>query len=175
MAAHAASVAFFVRDPVSRFRSGFDDRRRKGQPRYFYEWTRAEAEAFAVFDTAEELGAALGARGSRLRDRATLAMTSIDHVRHTYVRTFGDLPQLRSLIHKVAFVGFQEELAESFAAFKRFAGLPESLPLPADDLNAHRSSGSRPPLSDDAARNLRRWYEDDYRIYDFLRDRFSRA
>ena len=36
-------VAFFVRDPLTRFVSGFLSRQRKGRPRYFHDWSAEEA------------------------------------------------------------------------------------------------------------------------------------
>lgn len=35
-------IFFFLRDPISRFISGFYSRQRKGLPRYYSEWTSEE-------------------------------------------------------------------------------------------------------------------------------------
>ena len=42
----ALNYFFSIRNPVTRFKSGFYSRKRKGQPRIYVEWTRAEALAF---------------------------------------------------------------------------------------------------------------------------------
>jgi hypothetical protein len=43
---------FSIRDPISRFKSGFYSRKRKGQPRIYSEWTPHEAAAFKSFEHA---------------------------------------------------------------------------------------------------------------------------
>jgi hypothetical protein len=50
---------FFLRDPVSRFVSGFNSRLRQGQPRYNSAWNEAEKRAFGFFPTANSLAEAL--------------------------------------------------------------------------------------------------------------------
>src|SRR5919108_4446855 len=52
-------VIFFVRDPLSRFISGFYSRLRQGQPRYFNPWTPEERMAFERFDTPNRLAVGL--------------------------------------------------------------------------------------------------------------------
>src|SRR5205823_2768329 len=52
-------VVFFVRDPASRFVSGFYSRLRQGRPRYTSPWSRAEKAAFGRFGTPNDLAAAL--------------------------------------------------------------------------------------------------------------------
>ena len=42
-------VLFTLRDPLSRFCSGFYSRLRKGQPRYNFEWSEGESRAFSKF------------------------------------------------------------------------------------------------------------------------------
>src|SRR4051812_28297644 len=54
-------VFFCVRDPIARFVSGFYSRRDQGRPRYHFEWSPAEATAFATFATPEQLAGALAA------------------------------------------------------------------------------------------------------------------
>src|SRR3954469_17965151 len=53
------SVLFMLRDPVNRFVSGFNSRRRRGRPLNNAEWNRDEAAAFAAFPTANDLAEAL--------------------------------------------------------------------------------------------------------------------
>ena len=44
-------AAFFLRDPVSRFCSGFYSRKRQGRPRFDFPWSPAEELAFGRFST----------------------------------------------------------------------------------------------------------------------------
>ena len=52
-------VFLFLRDPVSRFVSGFESRRREGRPAHYHPWNRHERAAFERFSTAEELALTL--------------------------------------------------------------------------------------------------------------------
>ncbi len=44
-------IVFFIRDPISRFISGFYSRKRKGRPLYNVPWKDGEEEAFNLFET----------------------------------------------------------------------------------------------------------------------------
>ena len=55
----ADEVFFFLRDPVARFVSGFESRRREGRPAHYHPWNPAERRAFERFATAEALASAL--------------------------------------------------------------------------------------------------------------------
>src|SRR5829696_3066808 len=72
---------FCVRDPVSLFVSAFDSRLRKGQPKFYFEWSPAEAEAFGRFPTPQALAEALASPDRRTRKQAEAAMRAIQHVR----------------------------------------------------------------------------------------------
>ncbi|MEM8598301.1 MAG: sulfotransferase family 2 domain-containing protein [Bacteroidota bacterium] len=163
---------FFVRDPVSRFASGFYSRQRQGQPRYFYRWTRNEATAFERFQTPDELARALSDPDAARRAEAEHAMRSIQHVRDPYRLWFGDDAAFRSRADDLLFVGSQEHLREDFQRLKAVLGLPEDLQLPSSPKEAHR----RPEhldvtLSDEARANLAAWYAEDYVFLDELADR----
>ena len=77
-------VAFFVRDPISRFVSGFYSRQRQGQPRYNFPWSGEEQQAFARFRTPSQLGVALSSLDADRRTAAVQAMKSISHVPSSY-------------------------------------------------------------------------------------------
>ena len=51
---------FCVRDPLSLFVSAFHSRLRKGQPKFYFEWSPAEAAAFERFPTPQALAEGLG-------------------------------------------------------------------------------------------------------------------
>src|SRR5690606_3021725 len=50
---------FCTRDPIDRFQSGFYSRKRKGQPRYYSEWSKDEEKSFSLFSSPNELAAML--------------------------------------------------------------------------------------------------------------------
>ena len=166
----AGEQAFlFLRDPASRFVSGFNSRMRKGQPRYYYEWTRAEKTAFTLFKSAEELALALGSSDSEQREDAETAMRAIQHVRDSYDSLFGGLTGLQALENRIAFVGFHNDMTAGFESLKTLAGLPGGLQLPGDEIGAHRApAGISKRIGDEARANVRKWYAEDYRIYDYL-------
>ena len=63
-----------LRDPISRFVSGFYSRLRKGEPRYYREWREEERTAFEWFSTPRELADALAQPAGEARRRAEFAM-----------------------------------------------------------------------------------------------------
>src|SRR5947209_7116183 len=89
-------VFFVVRDPIDRFVSGFYSRQRQGRPRYNYPWSPDEEKAFTAFETADALAAALSSSDDAERAAAQDAMRSIQHVRDSYWRWFGDPDYFRS-------------------------------------------------------------------------------
>lgn len=155
-------VFFFLRDPVSRFISGFYSRRRKGQPRYFSEWSPTEEAVFEAFETPSRLACAL-ADGDVL---ALRAMTDVEHFR-SFSAWCGDLAYFQSRLHDVLFIGFQERLDADFALLKRILDLPRVATLPADDVQAHRNPANLDRTLDVRGLTaIRDWYRDDI---DFVR------
>lgn len=158
-------VVFFVRDPVTRFVSGFYSRFRRGRPRHDIPWTPEEAHAFGVFTTPNELALALGAAGDAERDRAMGAMKSIGHVNSSYWDWFGDEDYFLSRRDDCFFIGFQETLDSDFEMLKGKLGLPNTTRLPTDDRETHRTPARFDTrLDEEAAANLRAWYSRDYQF-----------
>ena len=56
---------FSIRDPITRFKSAFYSRKRKGQPRIFIDWSPEEKEIFSTFEHANDLAEALFEDSSR--------------------------------------------------------------------------------------------------------------
>lgn len=77
-------VMFFLREPISRFVSGFYSRQRQGQPRAFVPWQPDERRAFAYFRTPNHLATALFSSDTEEKDRACRGMRSIGHVKSSY-------------------------------------------------------------------------------------------
>jgi hypothetical protein len=71
---------FAIRNPTSRFFSAFYSRKRKGQPRAYFEWTSDEAIAFSQFEHANDLAEALFDVESAAKSEAAFyAIRSIAH------------------------------------------------------------------------------------------------
>jgi hypothetical protein len=165
---------FFVRDPLSRFISGFYSRQRQGLPRYRIPWSPGEEDAFQRFASPKALAAALSSSDADIRHAAVAAMNSIQHVRDSYGKWFRDGEYLVSRFSDILFVGSQERLNEDFDRLRELLGLPGDCELPQDDLGAHRNPrGLDTSLDDPAKANLLAWYADDYRLLKALRGRFA--
>lgn len=163
-------VFFFLRDPVSRFVSGFNSRLRQGQPRHQKRWTSNEAEAFAHFDTPNALGRALASEDANTRIAAEAAMRGITHVQSSLWDWFHDPEYFEQRINDVLFVGFQETLNDDFETLKSILNLPQHARLPADDVTSHRTpQGLDRKLDDVAQQALRRWYARDYEFLKLCR------
>jgi hypothetical protein len=159
-------VVFVVRDPVSRFISGFNSRKRQGRPHYNIPWSPDEEAAFKQFDTANELAKALYSEDKEMRNVAMKAIRSIRHIKNSYWDWFGSEAYFLSRISDVFFIGFQENLGDDFEILKEMLGLPESVKLPESDVEAHRNPRDLDiNLEDEAVANLKEWYA---REYDFL-------
>lgn len=156
---------FSVRDPASRFVSGFYSRLRKGAPRYNREWSDAERKCFGWFSTPQELADALTKRWGPQRKKAEFAMNSIRHLRRPMVWWTGPAPEFRKLLPQVLYIARQETLDEDFERLKKLLDLPPDLSLPSDPVKAHRFTGdndrSLTPKMLDA---LREWYAKDYEL-----------
>lgn len=161
-------VFFFVRNPLSRFVSGFFSRLRRGLPRHFYEWNDAETEAFRHFQKANDLAEALSDPNSDTKMRAHQAMTGISHIKNTYRDWFSGTQELDERLDSIVLIGLQEQLNIDFEHLKHLLKLPETISLPVDDILAHRTPGRFDrQLSPLAVQNLSRWYAQDIHFYEY--------
>jgi len=156
-------VFFVVRDPVSRFASGFYSRQRMGQPRYYRPWSDAEAKAFGRFHTPRELATAL-ADGERA---ATAAMKAIVQLRP--LKKWLESPDaLEARRRQILYVARQETLDTDWPALRELLRLPSGLELPSDPRQAHRPPTQEDRTLDDAGREaILHWYRDDYPILEW--------
>lgn len=164
-------VVFIVRDPISRFISGFYSRKRQGRPHYNIPWSPGEEAAFKQFGTANELAKALYSEDREIRNAALNAIRNIQHINASYWDWFGNEAYFQSRISDVFFIGFQEDLDDDFEILKEILGLPESVKLPESDVEAHRN----PPdldtnLENEAVANLKEWYAREYDFLNLCRD-----
>jgi hypothetical protein len=163
-------LMFVLRDPLTRFVSSFNSRLREGRPRYHYPWRDEERAAFAVFETPDQLGAALSSSDRKLRKRAEGAMRGIGHLNTGYSFWFGGEADFRGRLADVFFIAFQEQLDDDFELLKARVGLPAEARLPQDPAVAHRSPDDvSVELGDDARANLTRWYADDLAFVELCR------
>jgi hypothetical protein len=165
------SCFFFVRDPTTRFVSGFYSRQREGRPRYFSPWQPDERIAFERFKTANELALALSSEDPETKASAERAMGGIQHIKAGYGRWLGSQQYLKDRRDAILFVGSQEHLAEDFSRLTTLLGIHAELAN--DEVSSHRSPAHVDRKLDDQARlNLQRWYAEDYASLAVLRDWF---
>jgi hypothetical protein len=159
-------IVFFLRDPLTRFVSGFYSRYRQGQPRNFYPWSPGEKACFERFPTPNQLALALGSQDAGERTAAENAMQNVYHL-HSFCRDwFGNEEAFQARRADVFFIGFQETLAADFEKLKTKLGVPASVPLPTDEVAAHKTPEHfDKKLEPQAVENLRRWYGEDIRFY----------
>ncbi|MEC9343032.1 MAG: sulfotransferase family 2 domain-containing protein [Pseudomonadota bacterium] len=159
-----APYFFSVREPVSRFRSAFYSRKRKGQPTAFRDWSPVEAVTFDRFPHANDLAESLFEDGDTGR-AAFIAMKSMVHVRKHQHMWFPD----RSIpldTRPPICVLRQEHLDDDFEDLKRLLRLPAEMKLDKDPAKAHRNDYRQAtPLSDKAVANLKAWYAIDVQFY----------
>ena len=164
-------VIFCLRDPISRFVSGFYSRLRQGQPRYFVRWSADEETAFSDFDTPNRLAVALSSADGEERTQAEKAMRGIVHVKDGYARWLENEEYLLSRLPDIFLIGFQETLAQDFELLRTKLGIMTNIQLPTDDVTAHRSPQNLDKkLDEEAIENLKRWYAADLRLFALCRE-----
>ena len=160
---------FCLRDPVSRFVSGFYSRQRKGLPRYYVEWTPGERDVYETFATPNELALALSRSSGDPESPAVRAMSAVKHLGH-YNFWYGDIDTFKSRVSDILFIGFQDSLDSDFERLRRILGLGPEVVLPKDDVGAHRNDPSLDRSLDPKAREaLEAWYAEDYAFFDYCR------
>lgn len=165
---------FFLRDPISRFVSGFYSRQRQGRPRYFMAWTPDEKIAFERFTSPNELAVALSSDDPRQKAAAEAAMNSILHLKDPYWSWFDSEEYFASRVPDLFFVGFQEQLAADFEVVKAKLDLPHIV-LPQDEVHAHRNPANLDKRLDErAVANLQERYAADFRFVEMCRELASK-
>ncbi|MEM6891357.1 MAG: hypothetical protein AAGA97_02095 [Pseudomonadota bacterium] len=166
-----ADCAYFfsIRRPETRFRSSFYSRKRKGQPRNHFEWSASEALAFAQFEHANDLAEALFLEGAVGR-HAFFAMKSITHTSRAQVEWFDQAGYFLDQ-HPPVWIIRQEIFEADFTRLLEKIGHKEDVQPSRDRTKAHANDYSGiPDLSDLARANLKRWYAQDYLLYDYCLD-----
>jgi hypothetical protein len=162
-------AVFALRDPVSRFISGFYSRQRRGEPRYHIDWSPAEQNMYEWFDSPQDLANALAAPFGERRRRAIFAMRTL--VRRPMTYWAGRPPYLVKHIGDVLHIARQETLDEDWERLKELLDLPRDQMLPDDELIAHRTTYSgEGTIKRKGVRALRRWYAFDYLLLEIAED-----
>jgi hypothetical protein len=155
---------FSIRDPISRFKSGFYSRKRMGMPRIYNPWSPDEARLFAAFDHANDVAEALFSDGPEGR-QAMAAMLTVGHMGNSQVDWFkkgGDIFHLRPPVWIVR----QERLDQDVAELLRRLGVSAEVQISRDPKASHANDYTGvPPLSEKAVENLRRWHAPDFEFY----------
>lgn len=158
---------FSIRSPETRFVSGFYSRKRRGEPRIFSEWSVYEREAFGDFEHANDLAEALFEPG-HIGLRALCAIKSIQHCAEDQVSWFmyaGYFLRIR-----VPLMIMRQEHFESDTAFLfQLLGIKTAPVFDRSSIGSHANNyAGVPPLSAKAIANLRRWYAQDFELYEKL-------
>lgn len=161
---------FSIRNPSSRFVSGFYSRKRKGRPKFNIDWSPHEKIAFQDFEHANYLAENLFSN-NELGISARLAIKSITH---TGAHQF-------DYFHKAAYFAIQppitivrqEYFERDMQRFLDILGINikiESL-LTFDKIKSHQNDyAEAPPLSELALHNLKKWYIQDYMFYEMCEE-----
>ncbi|MDP3584459.1 MAG: sulfotransferase family 2 domain-containing protein [Thiobacillus sp.] len=159
-----ARFFFSIRDPITRFYSGFYSRKRKGQPYLYVEWGEGERKAFARFPEANDLAESLF-DNSPVGLQAFSAMQSIRHVKQPQYSWFPDLEEIFDSRPPICILR-QENLEADVRYLGKVLDLPKDITLETDNVRAHKNDYSAtPPLSSRAVENLKRWYAADINFY----------
>lgn len=160
-----------LRDPATRFVSGFHSRLRKGAPRYYNEWTPRERLSFEWFSSPRELADALAESSGELRERAEFALRSIRHVRDPMTHWTGDARYVLERAANVLYMARQETLGADWELLKELLDLPTGQMLPPDPVVAHRSTDAVDrEISPKGARALGEWYAADYELLELAEE-----
>ena len=163
-----ADYFFSIRHPISRFKSGFYSRKRKGAPRLHVGWTVDDRFAFKTFEHANDLAEALFEKTER-GDMAWAAMKSIRHTAQNQSDWFycrGSFLYTRPPIWILRQEHFDADLAVFFARAKLDLG-GRDVKITSDPKAAHANDYTNiPPLSEKARKNLSLWYAQDIAFYE---------
>lgn len=160
-------VIFSIRDPISRFVSGFNSRLRKAQPRGYIEWTPVQQEGFRLFPTPNALAEALSDPDLEMRRWATRLIRDMFHTAVPLSYWLDSIEYLQARSSDIPCILYQPELGADFEVLKDLLGLPADLSLPSDPLETHETpDGFDTHLSERAIGNLQAWYRGDFVFFE---------
>lgn len=162
------SFFFCIRDPLSRYVSGFYSRQREGRPRYNSPWNVKEKKAFQYFESPNDLGEALSSTDLKSKQRAKQAMKGIMHIKNSLSKWIIDQNYFDSRRRDLLYILEQKTLTNDFEELIRRIDFHENIKLSNDKSLTHQSSTikSEIKLSPLAISNLRKHYAKDYALYE---------
>jgi len=159
--------AFFVRDPVERWVSGFLSRLRKdshGAGKGF--WNEQEQVAFTRFPRPEALARALGSHDPGERAEALKAN---DATVHTKRGIASYLPNIDKYMDRILFVGDVNTLGTDFKRMCELSGMPAGQPIKEEAQNLMpEKQAELKHLTPKAETSLKRFLKADYAVLDKL-------
>lgn len=161
-------IAFTFRDPVARFISAFQSRRRQGRPTYNRMWSPAEATSFLYFNTANQLAEALDSSDERDKSAAYFAFNAILHVKADYSFHFGNLLTLADEASNIVACIDVENFETNLPSFLTAMGIVDH-DLPAT-IDRHANPEAPDQLSDRALSNLRSFWAMEFEFYSAFKD-----
>lgn len=165
-------LAFVVRDPASRFISAFNTRAAQDRPFDDKPWTPEEAIAFRWFETAEDLGLALGSDNPVEQSAARFAMLHIGHMDENYESCFGNVASLIEEVPNIAMCIDLPRLDEKLPNVMSRLGI-DRFEMP-EDPRRNQSGEEAEDLSMEARAGLRCHWHEEFRLYNTAR-RISEA
>ena len=161
---------FCIRNPISRYVSGFYSRKRQGKPRYNIPWNIKEKRAFKHFNTPNELAEALSSENPKTRGRAKRAMKNIRHVKTSLSKWIINPSYFEKRTNNLLFILEQDTLSEDFKILLQNLHFKRELNLSRDIAVTHQTDTTKSDatLSELAIANLNQHYAQDIEIYKFL-------
>jgi len=159
--------AFVFRNPEERFVSAFYSRLRNGRPTNSLKWSSGEAVAFMYFRDPNSLAEALYTEDDRMRSAAIFAMESIVHIGRNYSFYFGNTNLLFDNIGNLSACIELDDLTRNLTGFMKLLGYSEVESKPASPLHTNRIEPVE--LTDLAKTNLKKFWVEDFKIYDFFK------
>lgn len=171
-------VSFTLRDPIERMISSFNSRMRQSRPTYTAVWKPEEAIAYLWFPTVLDFFRARLSTEERMKSAGIFAEQAMGHVKRGYVYHFHSVKFLKKNLDRIYFVGDIENLRRNFHRYFDPCGIPASL---VEQHAGTRHSGldstesTLREIDGDLMGALKRFYEKEYEIYDFLMDNRERV
>jgi len=155
---------FSIRNPISRFISGFNSRKRKGQPRLYVEWSNNEKIAFNTFENPNDLAESLYEDGE-LGYKALQAIKSIRHTSMNQIDWFNFYGYFFITRPPLAIIRqeyFEDDITKLMSILKI-----DPFVIKGNIKDSHITEYSEMDkfLSEKAKNNLKNWYKNDFEFY----------
>ena len=165
---HGSEYVFATRDPVTRFRSAFLSRQRKGRPLYDLPWNELEGRIFSAFNSPDELAGVLFS-GGELSELANEGMRHVPHFKFQARYTDGvpDFLETRPPLSILRQERFNDDLNQLLLTLGICAVEVDQIVSQRIHANTYQP---RHTLSAHSESNLRRWYASDYEYIERCND-----